>query len=485
MDIIYTKPDYYPVAVTIFAIPKPFDGHIGLIQYNAIASWTKLQPQPEIFLYGDEAGTKEICQELGLIHVPTIQRNEYGTPLLDGIFAQTCDRAKNRIIAYLNADIILMDDFLLGVSSCDRHIENYFLVGRRWDIDIDKKFDFKIDWQSNLVRSIKKDGCLADYDCKDYFVFPKHLFTKIPAFAVGRGYWDTWMINEALAQNYPVVDCSLTITAVHQNHPYIHIRGGRNEAYIGREAQINKSLGNVTQPGNIACATWQLKPDRYRRSPQISIIIVLENDSDAVEKAVLSVLIQDYDRYEIIVVDCRSENDMSRSLKTYQQQIKYYFLAATEEVDAAIFGIEKASGEFAFHLGANSVLLPKVLSRLVDCFTKEASTLDVLLAGYRETDSEVREFLTWQKFPDLEKLHFVKHQVRESLLQNSAIAFRTRRVKLLSDHYLNSKQQLTEIVSNLIDSRGCRVIWFKMIVEHRYIQDQSSKIIEFQRSSLA
>jgi hypothetical protein len=47
--------------MTIFAIPKPFIGQIGVIQKNAIASWTKLSPRPEIILFGDEIGTGAIA----------------------------------------------------------------------------------------------------------------------------------------------------------------------------------------------------------------------------------------------------------------------------------------------------------------------------------------------------------------------------------------------------------------------------------------
>jgi hypothetical protein len=31
-------------ALTIFAVPKPFEGHIGMIQRNAIRSWKGLRP---------------------------------------------------------------------------------------------------------------------------------------------------------------------------------------------------------------------------------------------------------------------------------------------------------------------------------------------------------------------------------------------------------------------------------------------------------
>ncbi len=45
--------------LTILAMPKPFRGHIGIIQRNAITSWTKLQPRPEILLFGTEEGAAE------------------------------------------------------------------------------------------------------------------------------------------------------------------------------------------------------------------------------------------------------------------------------------------------------------------------------------------------------------------------------------------------------------------------------------------
>src|SRR5436309_411668 len=44
--------------LTLFAAPKPFRGHIGIIQRNAITSWTKLQPRPEIILYGTQECTR-------------------------------------------------------------------------------------------------------------------------------------------------------------------------------------------------------------------------------------------------------------------------------------------------------------------------------------------------------------------------------------------------------------------------------------------
>ena len=58
--------------LTIFSTPKPFVGHIDIIQRNAIKSWTLLHPDVEVILFGDEEGAAEVCQEFGIRHEPEV-----------------------------------------------------------------------------------------------------------------------------------------------------------------------------------------------------------------------------------------------------------------------------------------------------------------------------------------------------------------------------------------------------------------------------
>ena len=74
--------------LTIFGIPKPFEGHFGVIQRNAIQSWTRLSPRCQVLLFGDESGTAEVAAEVGAQHIPKVERNEFGTPLLNSVFGQ-------------------------------------------------------------------------------------------------------------------------------------------------------------------------------------------------------------------------------------------------------------------------------------------------------------------------------------------------------------------------------------------------------------
>ena len=62
--------------LTIFSIPKAFVGHIGVIQRNALKSWSLLEPRCEIIIFGDEEDIAEAAAETGAAHVPEIGRNE-------------------------------------------------------------------------------------------------------------------------------------------------------------------------------------------------------------------------------------------------------------------------------------------------------------------------------------------------------------------------------------------------------------------------
>jgi hypothetical protein len=89
--------------LTLFTIPKPFRGHIEVIQRNAIESWAQLRPRPEIILFGDDEGTAHVAKEFGISHIPQVARNEFGTPLLNDFFEQAQRVAGDDLLCYVNA----------------------------------------------------------------------------------------------------------------------------------------------------------------------------------------------------------------------------------------------------------------------------------------------------------------------------------------------------------------------------------------------
>ena len=173
--------------LTLFAIPKPFRGQSDLIQRNAIASWTRIAPRPEVLLFGDEEGTAEFAQELGVRHVPEVARNEFGTPRLDDLFARAERIATTPLLAYVNADIILSDEFPAAVARVQAALSRFLMVGQRWDLEVDAPLDFSApDWQRTLADRARRANALQPPTCIDYFAFTRGFAEGLPPLAIGR-----------------------------------------------------------------------------------------------------------------------------------------------------------------------------------------------------------------------------------------------------------------------------------------------------------
>lgn len=228
--------------LTIFSIPKPFENHIGVIQRNALQSWLLLDPSCEVFLCGNETGIEETAAEFGAKWIPNLDRNEYGTPLLNSAFGQVQQLAQNKLLCYVNADIILLRDFMSLVRNIQ--LKNFLLVGQRWDIDISFPWDFThLDYGAQLQKYVADNGKLHPPSGSDYFVFSRDsILAELPPFAVGRPGWDNWFIYNARKHNIAVIDVTDSAMVIHQNHGYNHVSNNLNEAWNGSEADQNRKL---------------------------------------------------------------------------------------------------------------------------------------------------------------------------------------------------------------------------------------------------
>ncbi len=252
--------------LTLFTTPKPFQGHIGVIQRNAIASWTHLTPRPEIILFGDEEGAKSTAEEFGIVYVPNILRNEFGTPRVDGLFDATEEFATQPILCYVNADIILTSGFIRAIEQVVRRKSWFLIVGQRWDFDITTPLEFGPDWEDSLLAQVRRAGKLHNETGIDYFVFARNLWGEVPPFAIGRTAWDNWLLYRARARMAAVVDATQVIMAIHQNHDYAHHPDGERGIWKGKEAERNRELGGGSPHFfTLFDATHMLTPQGLRR----------------------------------------------------------------------------------------------------------------------------------------------------------------------------------------------------------------------------
>jgi hypothetical protein len=258
--------------LTFFTTAKPFLGHDGVIQRNALKSWTLLRPDVEVILFGDDPGAAEAARGLGIRHEPRVERNDRGSKRLDYLFARAQAIARHNLLCYINCDIILMQDFCRALARVSAAHADFLMVGRRWDTEINEPYDFeKKDWEAQLRTTVLQHAKQRTPDWIDYFAFTRGLYAAdVPPLVIGRVFWDNWLLWKARNSNCPVVDASNVVLAVHQNHDYRYHPQGKQGVFHGEESGRNHELaGGWKHLRTIADADevlrgGGLKPNRLR-----------------------------------------------------------------------------------------------------------------------------------------------------------------------------------------------------------------------------
>jgi hypothetical protein len=257
--------------LTIFTTAKPFRGHSGIIQRNALQSWKVLHRDIEVILFGNDEGAAEVAEEFGLRHEAHVERNQWGTKRLDCMFARAQAIARHEILCYINCDIILMQDFCRAVERVRAMHREFLMVGRRWDTDVTEPLAFTradgeaTEWEAELRGLAVRSGRQCKAEWIDYFAFTRGLYgADMPPFVL-RVFWDNWLVWKALDAGKPVIDASRAVMAVHQNHDYSYHPQGKAGIWSGEEAGLNGQLaGGWRHLRTIADATEVLPPENLR-----------------------------------------------------------------------------------------------------------------------------------------------------------------------------------------------------------------------------
>lgn len=236
--------------ITLFSLPKAFsDLHTAMMQENALKSWLCMKPDVEILLLGDDDGVCEMAEKYGCRHLKNIARNAHGTPLLSDIFKQANKAAKTDYVCYINADIILFPGFVKAVKcAVNASLADFLMVGRRHNLNIKSRIDFqKPNWARLIADRLEKEKIPRDSPTAiDYFVFPAGKIV-MPDFAIGRTVWDNWILWDAKQRKACLLDASRDVTAIHHEHDYRHVKGGKATAWTGVEARENLRLAGGCQ----------------------------------------------------------------------------------------------------------------------------------------------------------------------------------------------------------------------------------------------
>ncbi len=146
------------------------------------------------------------------------------------------------------------------------------LVASRYNCRIETPLQFENGWDAALRARCRGGNRMYPAAGSDVFVFPRGLFGKVPDFAIGRGYWDNWLMREARRKRAHLIDATACLTAVHQEHAYDHVPGvpaaaGDQPVYLGEEGWRNLALaGGHGRLDTVFDATHVLTADGRLRS---------------------------------------------------------------------------------------------------------------------------------------------------------------------------------------------------------------------------
>lgn len=218
--------------ITFFTTCKDFNGKDYIRQINALNSWKALRQ--EILVLGVSSGVSGVCERLDIRHLPEVGNTKFGRPSVRSLFKLAAAQAKNDIICYVNADILLtksiieitevLKDYIVGEFAC---------IGRRIDVNVREFIDFEHPgWEYKLNGDVHPPCGI------DYFLLSKSLVPEleIPTFNIGVQGWDNWMVY-TLNTTCTLVDVSQVVSVYHQNHPTAKVRD-----YSSPEAIYNLKL---------------------------------------------------------------------------------------------------------------------------------------------------------------------------------------------------------------------------------------------------
>ncbi len=240
--------------ITIFTTCKPVEGEAAVFQRKALESWSRLGPNTDVLVIGDEPGARKCCESFGLRHHPDVKRNEWGTPLLDSLFRIAEERSTSDVLCYVNADILLTSELPRVLGRVRDTFERFLVIGRRWNVEAARIREYsQAEGDDALVDLARSSGSLEPvYGGADLFAFPRGLWRALPPFLMGRGRWDSGLILEARRAGPCVIDVTAAITAVHPIHGYQ--QPGRSGAVSLRAEEMRYNARLLGGPERILSA---------------------------------------------------------------------------------------------------------------------------------------------------------------------------------------------------------------------------------------
>jgi glycosyltransferase involved in cell wall biosynthesis len=168
-------------------------------------------------------------------------------------------------------------------------------------------------------------------------------------------------------------------------------------------------------------------------SISITVIMVVFNAVDTLERSVLSVINQSYKNIQFVVIDGGSTDGSVNILERYDHSIDVLVSESDRGVyDAMNKGVSYAKGEWIYFLGADDLLLPEIIGKIIPLLKDITNVYygDVILSSTKLTYcGRMSKFKFMQQNICHQAIFYPTHLLRRFKYKVY--------YKILGDYYLN------------------------------------------------
>src|SRR5207245_1076738 len=132
-------------------------------------------------------------------------------------------------------------DFAAAVEQVAQQRQPLLMMGQRTNVDISEQINFsRPTWEQELRAKARTQGQLGPPNAIDYFVFSKGLGSNLLPLAIGRRWWDNWLLWHARSHKATVIDAS-----------QVGRSSGQNAQVMTRYARVRRasSVGPLASQG--------------------------------------------------------------------------------------------------------------------------------------------------------------------------------------------------------------------------------------------
>jgi hypothetical protein len=268
--------------LTLFCSPKPFTREADWNQRNAMRSWKAIHPDVDIFVFGAPFGTAEAAAEINAVLVPEIECSPSGAPSFNAMERFVAKHGRHDFQVYVNCDILLNATLIKAMLASFNCFRRFLMVGERLDVAQGITIDARRpDWLASL-EPLAKNGQLSTHGPTgvDYFGFVRGMWDDLPLVYMGRALCDQALLHYCLKRHTSIIDSTQAVVAIHQFHDYMHIQGGKQEVFFGkdratmaREHQLSHSVPIITDADWIFGDHGNIVKGRRRKLRQWELVL--------------------------------------------------------------------------------------------------------------------------------------------------------------------------------------------------------------------